>query len=168
MRGREGGEGGRCRWKCLCEKANNEMGSHITCIQIQIGLSEGETGTDGSRKGAEEIPGCVSLTCLQNQPCNSKNEEVWAKGSVLLPAAPITTENAKTSRLFYCKNSGLGAFCLCCLSCSSDTTWKHQSWPQLWPNTYHHHVCLYCLAVSIHTFPSLMKILKSQTTWYKT
>lgn len=91
MRGREG-RGGRCRWKCLCEKANNEIGitrMYTNTNQVLKRWDRQRQKQEGERR---KFPFLLHWLAFRTSFCNAKSERVSAKGSSLPSCRPLTTE----------------------------------------------------------------------------
>lgn len=91
MRGREG-RGGGCRWKCLCEKANNEIGiirMYINTNQVLKRWDRQRQKQEGQRR---KFPFLFHWLAFRTSFCNAKSERVSAEGSSLPSCHSLTIE----------------------------------------------------------------------------
>lgn len=88
----EEGRGGGCRWKCLCEKANNEIGitrMYTNTNQVLKRWDRQRQKQEGERR---KLPFLFHWLAFRTSFCNAKSERISAKGSSLPSCRPLTTE----------------------------------------------------------------------------
>lgn len=143
----EEGRGGGCRWKCLCEKANNEIGitrMYTNTNQVLKRWDRQRQKQEGERR---KLPFLFHWLAFRTSFCNAKSERISAKGSSLPSCRPLTTEKMLSlsySFLLQKKSLGLKLGWMKILPLQPELqlrpNLKVLLLAQLWPSIYHPYI----------------------------